>query len=270
MTQQTFNDGDSGLVVQGVINANATDAESRLTILEGDQHAAVTLNADDPTQETLNLSGQELQVNLATTSTDGAMSAADKSKLNGIASGAEVNPALISEAEIDAGTDTNERVISADRLRYAFETWTSEFTRTNSSDQTCNGNTNINFQNGSADNDHVTRISDNTYELSAIGMYEVATSLNCRKNNVVFGSNARFDGAIQLDSGGGFSDITEATMQNNVYNDDSDEQMIYIRAFINVTVASAWDVRVRVDGKTANSTVDTPSALFIRYLGTRP
>lgn len=56
-----------------------------------DDHAAVTLNADQPTQDTLNLSTQELQVNLVTTSTHGAMSSTDKTKLDGIASGAEVN-----------------------------------------------------------------------------------------------------------------------------------------------------------------------------------
>lgn len=53
------------------------------------RHDAVTLNADDPTQQTLNLAGQELQVNLATASTDGAMSAEDKTKLDGIEAGAK-------------------------------------------------------------------------------------------------------------------------------------------------------------------------------------
>jgi len=48
------------------------------------RHDAVTLNADDATQQTLNLFGQEIQVNLATSSTDGAMSAEDKTKLDGI------------------------------------------------------------------------------------------------------------------------------------------------------------------------------------------
>jgi len=44
------------------------------------RHDPVTLNADDPTQQTLNLVGQELQVNQATPSSDGAMSSEDKSK----------------------------------------------------------------------------------------------------------------------------------------------------------------------------------------------
>ena len=58
----------------------------------GDMHDEVTLSADDTTQETLSLTDQELTVSLATTSTDGAMSAADKTKLDGIEAGAEVNP----------------------------------------------------------------------------------------------------------------------------------------------------------------------------------
>lgn len=58
----------------------------------GDMHDEVTLSADDTTQETLSLTDQELTVSLATTSTDGVMSAADKTKLDGIEAGAEVNP----------------------------------------------------------------------------------------------------------------------------------------------------------------------------------
>lgn len=59
-----------------------------LDALESASHAAVTLNADATTQDTLNLSGQEIQVNLATTSAAGAMSASDKTKLDGIEAGA--------------------------------------------------------------------------------------------------------------------------------------------------------------------------------------
>jgi hypothetical protein len=54
-----------------------------------DRHSAVTLNADDATQQTLNLSGQEIQVNLASASNDGAMSLEDKSKLDGIEANAK-------------------------------------------------------------------------------------------------------------------------------------------------------------------------------------
>lgn len=42
---------------------------------------------------------------------------ADHTKLNGIVAGAEVNPALIPQAEIEAGAATSERVISAERFK---------------------------------------------------------------------------------------------------------------------------------------------------------
>ena len=51
-------------------------------------HAPVTLNADDPTQQSLNLVGQEIQAVQATPATDGVMSAEDKSKLDGVADNA--------------------------------------------------------------------------------------------------------------------------------------------------------------------------------------
>lgn len=42
-------------------------------------------------------------------------------KLSGIATSAEVNPTLISQAEAEAGTDTNERVITAVRIKQAID-----------------------------------------------------------------------------------------------------------------------------------------------------
>jgi len=66
------------------VQASLEDHESRLDTLETVDHVPVTLNADDTTQETLNLTGQELQVNQASTTTDGAMSSEDKTKLDGI------------------------------------------------------------------------------------------------------------------------------------------------------------------------------------------
>lgn len=52
------------------------------------RHDALTLNAGDSTQQSASLSGQELTINQATTTTDGVMSAEDKSKLDGIEAGA--------------------------------------------------------------------------------------------------------------------------------------------------------------------------------------
>ena len=57
----------------------------------------------------------------ATTSTGGLMSSTDKTKLDGIADGAdtEVNPALITQAAAEAGTDTTEKMWSAERVKQA-------------------------------------------------------------------------------------------------------------------------------------------------------
>lgn len=57
----------------------------------------------------------------ATPSVKGLQSPADKTKLDGIATGAEVNPDLIPQPEAEAGTATTERVISAQRLSQAID-----------------------------------------------------------------------------------------------------------------------------------------------------
>jgi hypothetical protein len=70
-------------------------------------HDAATLNADDATQQTLNLSGQEIQVNLASPTTDGAMSGEDKDKLDDIELLADVTDATnvaAAGATMDADT----------------------------------------------------------------------------------------------------------------------------------------------------------------------
>lgn len=53
---------------------------------------------------------------VVTTSANGLMSAADKTKLNGIAAGAQVNPAAISQANWNSGTSTTEGPISPAKL----------------------------------------------------------------------------------------------------------------------------------------------------------
>jgi len=65
-------------------DANAAAARTTLGVDAAgtDNSTNVTLNPDDATQETLNLSGQEIQVNLASSSTDGAMAAGDKAKMD--------------------------------------------------------------------------------------------------------------------------------------------------------------------------------------------
>lgn len=62
-----------------------TDTErTTLSNQSGANSGDITLNTDDTTQQSLNLSGQELQVNIATETTDGAISAESQHKLNNI------------------------------------------------------------------------------------------------------------------------------------------------------------------------------------------
>lgn len=116
----------SEVPVSPAVNANTDvqsvleDHETRLDNMESIDHDAVTLNADTTTQETLNLSGQEIQVNKATSTTDGAMSAEDKSKLDGIESGAtgdqtgaEIKTLYEAEADTNAFTDAEKSKLAA-------------------------------------------------------------------------------------------------------------------------------------------------------------
>jgi len=70
--------------VQGALE----DHETRIDTVEGQSHDAVTLNAGDATQQSASLSGQEITLNQATTTTDGVMSSEDKTKLDGVEVGA--------------------------------------------------------------------------------------------------------------------------------------------------------------------------------------
>lgn len=80
-----FNNTTSGLTATDA-QAAIDEVEGRVDTLEGSSHAALTLGGapNDTTDDTLDLVGQSLTVNLATGTTDGAMSAADKSKLDGV------------------------------------------------------------------------------------------------------------------------------------------------------------------------------------------
>jgi hypothetical protein len=71
------------------------------------RHDAMTLNAAAPTQESASLTGQELTLNQATTTTDGVMSSEDKTKLDGIEALADVTDATnvaAAGATMDADT----------------------------------------------------------------------------------------------------------------------------------------------------------------------
>lgn len=62
----------------------------------------------------------DLIYNIATTSVDGLMSSEDKVKLNEIASGAQVNPTIATQAQAEAGTD-NTSMVTPLRAKQAIE-----------------------------------------------------------------------------------------------------------------------------------------------------
>lgn len=94
------------------IDSHLSGIDTVLGTLSTASHAAVTLDAGDATQETLDLTGQVITVNLATTTTDGAFAATDKVKLDGIEvgatadqTGAEIKALYEAEADTNAFTD---------------------------------------------------------------------------------------------------------------------------------------------------------------------
>lgn len=88
----SYNNATSGLTAtdaQAAIDEleNEIDStQSDITTLQGASHDALTLGGvvSDTTDDTLDLVAQVLTVNLATTISDGAMSAADKAKIDGL------------------------------------------------------------------------------------------------------------------------------------------------------------------------------------------
>jgi len=95
----TILDDASSIAVRSTLGVDAAGT---------DNSTDVTLNADDATQETLNLSGQEIQINLATTTTDGAMSAEDKTKVNYVTATQAVD---LDTLESDVGDNNTYRAV---------------------------------------------------------------------------------------------------------------------------------------------------------------
>jgi len=112
-----FNNAASGLTATDV-QAAIDEVEGRVDTLESSSHAAVTLNASGATQDTLNLSGQEIEVNIVTTTTDGAMSGADKLKLNGVEALAEVNNISDANASVLIGASDATTLHHHDSIYY--------------------------------------------------------------------------------------------------------------------------------------------------------
>ena len=105
----------SGISVVPTGNLSSTDTQAALEELQGDIdslnisiHDTLTLGGvvSDTTDDTLNLSGQVITVNLATTSTDGAMSSTDKTKIDGIETGANDYTLTLGGVVSDTTDDT--------------------------------------------------------------------------------------------------------------------------------------------------------------------
>jgi len=80
----------------------------------------VTINADAVKLDDAGTPDDNTDLD-STTSLHGLHSKADKTKLDGIASLAEVNPAVVSQADAEAGTATDERIWTAQRVKQAID-----------------------------------------------------------------------------------------------------------------------------------------------------
>lgn len=85
-----------------------------ITALQGQAHDSVTLG----TPNGLSLTGQQLSLNVASTTTAGAMSAADKTKLNGIQTGAQVNTVTSVNTQTGAVSLTTTNISEGTNLYY--------------------------------------------------------------------------------------------------------------------------------------------------------
>lgn len=111
--------------------------ESDIALNNASRHDAVTLNADTPTQDTLNLVGQELQVSLATTTTHGAMAASDKLKLDGIEAGAtaDQSAAEVPYSNATSGLTATDVQAAIDEVEARLDTAESNISSTTDSNQ---------------------------------------------------------------------------------------------------------------------------------------
>lgn len=94
-------------IAQGLTSSQQLQARQNIGVPEGNFHDPVTIG----TANGLSLSNQVLSLALATTTTAGAMSAADKVKLDGIATNAN-NYSHPTQGIIDTGILTNKQVVS--------------------------------------------------------------------------------------------------------------------------------------------------------------
>jgi len=221
--------------------------------------------ADIITQDGKNTGSVTVHSDVTDAGSGAIITAAERAQIGTNAANATGSVTVHSDVT-DAGS--GQIITAAERAAIA----RSELVRRTTSTIGVSGNTVINFAGGddAALNPHVTRLSDSTYRLDAVGVYKVSFKANLRKQGVTFGGNRRFDGAIQLDTGGGFVDVLESYFQQLQYNDNSDEGMVTVWAIVRVTVANTWEIRCRVNGNGSDASVDSLGTdLLIEYKGNR-
>ena len=96
--------------------ADATTARTNLNVdVAGtDNSTNVTLASDDTTQESLDITAQELSANQATTTTDGVMSSEDKTKLDNAVTATQVNNTTGYANYMDSSTSISSRTYATD------------------------------------------------------------------------------------------------------------------------------------------------------------
>ena len=116
----TFADNESGSSVRTKINSAITTVDGLgsgdnllLTAAERSKLSGVEANA------TADQTGAEIKSAYEGEADTNAFTDADHTKLDGIATGAEVNPSVVSQAEAEAGTATTERIWTAQRVAQA-------------------------------------------------------------------------------------------------------------------------------------------------------
>lgn len=99
--------------------ASTVEATASTDGLMTKEYAAKLDGVED--NATADQTGAEIKTAYEAEADTNAYTDAEKTKLAGVASGAEVNPALMSQAEAEGGSDTNERVVSALRIKQAID-----------------------------------------------------------------------------------------------------------------------------------------------------
>lgn len=110
-------------IENSIIGLPALDRIQSLKVKFRDAGTNVFFGWHEPSNGYDNLTSAEATaiLNVASPSLNGLSSAADKTKLDTVATGAEVNPDVVPQAEAEAGTATTERIWTAQRVNQSIQ-----------------------------------------------------------------------------------------------------------------------------------------------------